>query len=236
MKILYRSLSLAALLSPIILFGQQDSTTPQKRMLEAIYRSNINAASPLYNGPEYYYDDQLLTAHAFLETPTFEKGSITMDGVVIGDVPLAYDILRDELVTLSYGSDFKVKVVREKINGFTLRNTRLTVVREKSIPEGYYEVLHDGKTQLLARHEKRIKELTNAGRDVVYQVNSFTTYYLRTPNGYETIRDRSGLISALQDKKAELNRFIDSNRLSFSKELEEALIQSVRYYDQIKNQ
>lgn len=205
-------------------------------MVEAVYRTNVSAASPLYNGPEYFYNDQLLTDHAFLETPAFDKGSVTIDGVTFNDVPLAYDILRDELVTLSYSSDFKVKMLREKISGFTLRNRRFIAVKGSSIPEGYYEVLYSGKTQVLARREKRVKELTNAGRDVVYQVNSFNTYYILTSSGYERISDRASLLNVFADKRTELNSFLNSNRFSFPREMEEALIQSTRYYDQIKNQ
>jgi len=207
----------------------------QARNLAVLYSTAIGSNSSFYNGPEYFYDDALLTANAFFETVDFDRGSIVYDGIAYYDIPLAYDIIRDEVVTLSFNQDYRVKILPEKLSSFTIRGRQFIQIPKATASHmpGYFELLHKGKASLLVKRIKKIKEIITTGRNVEYQVNSENQYYIQTSTGYHVVTDKAGLLSILSDKRPELNAYFDNNNYSFRTDLEIALLNAVKYYDQI---
>jgi hypothetical protein len=97
---------------------------------------------------------------------------------------------------------------------------------------GFYEVLHEGKTRMMA---KRVKILEETVTDVVQQ--RFTQknfYYINSNNTWHNIKTFKDLRkSTLNEKSSEIRQYLRRNQIKFRKEKERALIEALQQFDAI---
>lgn len=99
--------------------------------------------------------------------------------------------------------------------------------------KSFFEVLADGKCQLLKKTTKKIKQ------EVVYgstesDKNFIATnrYYIETPEkGILVKKDKKSILAALAGKQAELETYIKNNNIDFKSD--EDLIKLITYYNTI---
>ena len=226
------------LLTPCGLFAQSDSSYPQAvRHLITLYHNAQGEQSSLYNGREAdTYPFVFGTTHPYLGSPSWTFGSVLYDGILYRDVPLLYDLVKDELLVQHWNKVTKVLLVPHKVAAFTLEGRRFIRVHPDStggsVREGFYELLEEGKTSVLARKEKTVRSILNAGRMDV-SVDAKTTYYVKQAGAWYEVKNRRAFLSRLKDRKAELQRFIRSGNISFDRDFESALKTVTAYYNQI---
>ncbi len=194
------------------------------------YYKQLRQYAYIYSGSEYFYDDKKLTDNAFYETPSFEQGILNFDGVVVNNFPLAYDIIRDELVTINYDKQYKVKIPSNKVKSFELRGKKFINIQHfPGLKDGYYQVLNEGKGVLL--FSKRIKTVTEKvlSNKVEYHVNSVDKYWLVYKNQAYEIEQQNDLLDVLQPEKTKLQQYY-KEQLNAVTSMEEKLIALIRYY------
>lgn len=194
------------------------------------YYKQLQQYAYIYSGSEYFYDDKKLTDNAFFETPSFEQGILDFDGVVIPNFPLAYDIIRDELVTINYDKQYKVKIPANKVKSFELRGKKfINVQHYAGLKEGYYQVLDEGKDVLLL--SKRIKTITEKvlSNKVEYHVSSVNKYWLIHKNHVYGLEHQNDLLDVLQPEKTKLQQYY-TEQLSSVIQLEDRLTALIKYY------
>ena|SRR5690349_5593386 len=217
-----------------------DDTTLRENAQHAIvvYYESLGEESPLYNGSEYIeYAYTLQEGDPFFQTTNFINGNVNLDGMIFRDVPMVYDIVKDQLIILDFQKVYKINLPAARVQQFFLLGhlfVRLTPDSSAQIKTGFYDQLYSGKIGLFAKREKRILE-KYSNIQISKVIVSQNNYYVKKGGIYYTIKNKSSLLSVLKDKKKEVQQYWKSNHIKLKKEPEKAMIVAVKYYDQLTN-
>jgi hypothetical protein len=217
-----------------------DDTTLHENALNAIgiYYENLGQESPLYNGSEYIeYAYTLQEGHPFFQIASFVNGNINLDGMIFRDVPILYDIVKDQVIIQDFQKVYKINLPADRIQQFFLLGhlfVRLTSNTSDPIKTGFYDQLYKGKVALFAKREKRVLE-KYSNIQISKVVISQNIYYIKKEGVYYTIKNKSSLLAVLKNKKKEVQQYLKTNNIKFKREPERAMIMAVKYYDQLTN-
>jgi hypothetical protein len=217
-----------------------DDTTLHENALNAIdvYYQNLGEESPLYNGSGYIeYAYTLQEGHPFFQITNFVNGNINLEGMIFHDVPMLYDIVKDQLIIQDFQRVYKINLPADRIQQFFLLDhlfVRLTPNASDPIKTGFYDQLYKGKTALFAKREKRVLE-KYSNIQISKVVISQNIYYIKREGVYYTVKNKSSLLAALKSKKKEVQQYLKTNNIKFKREPERAMIMAVKYYDQLTN-
>jgi hypothetical protein len=206
----------------------------------AISSEMANPQSPLYNGSEYVNYDNHIEGHQFFESQVLEEGSVMYDGILYKNVPMLYDIVKDEVIIEHFDRYYKIRLVSERINYFSLLNH--TFVRFKKDPEsrpeletGFYEILYDGQLTVLLKKAKRYKETIESQR-VIRQFLEDDQYYLYKNTSFHPVKGKLSVIQVLKDRKKEVRQFIRQHHLTFKANIGQDLTSISLFYDKLQNE
>lgn len=186
----------------------------------------------LYNGTEYVNADPLLKGDPYFLGNVVWHGSVVYNNVAYFNIELLYDIWNDDVITRRYNNGVLMNLIGEKIKTFTLGNhsfIRLTRGDNgnASLTTGFYELIYDGNTQVLAKHRKYIDK-GNAETGFVES----THYFIRKNGGYFAVRHKRELLSLLSDKRDAVKKFLKANDLNYKQQPQETLARVAAFYDQ----
>ena len=100
--------------------------------------------------------------------------------------------------------------------------------------KSFYQVLYDGKTKLLIKYKKLIaSELTSTPGVKARVFEDQKSYFILTASGkMEKIKKKNkGILDLLEDKKEELRKMVDTNKLKLTSD--EEIIKVLEYYDSL---
>ncbi|HZX74908.1 MAG TPA: hypothetical protein VFE57_10830 [Cyclobacteriaceae bacterium] len=201
---------------------------------KALYEQWIGGQSRLYNGlaTKGYSND--LDAEPYF-APDWEDGSVYYDDELYVNVPLMYDQITDKVVTSHFYSHSEIELISKKVDWFSiLGHTFIHLGRDQSreaIPDGFYDLLHDGNVKLFAQRQKRIEEEIVMNK-LTYQISATNKYFIYKDGAFIPVKKKSSVLAALSDKKKELQDYSKRNKLDFRKATETSILQMVRHYDQ----
>jgi len=231
---------LICILSQYVTAQEADDTTLRENALNAVrvYYETLGEESPLYNGSEYLeYAYTLQEGHPFFQLATFVNGNINLDGMIFHDVPMLYDIVKDQLIILDFQKVYKINLPADRIRQFSLLGhlfVRITHDSADQVKTGFYDQVYKGKLALFAKREKRVLE-KYSNIQISKAVISENIYYIKKDGIYHTIKNKSSLFAVLKTKKKEVQQYLKTNNIKFKREPERAMIMAVKYYDQLTN-
>jgi hypothetical protein len=203
-----------------------------------IYYQALGDQAPLYNGSEYIeYTSILQEGHPFFETNVFVKGSIRFDGMDFLDVPMLYDMIKDQVIIQSFKKIYKINLPAEKIERFTLSDhSFIRIMRDTSnqLKTGFYDRLYNGKIMVLVKREKKIREETK-NLQISNVVDQKNYYYLKKDGVYYTFKNWRTLLGVLKSKKKEIQQYFNKNKIKYRNDPEHAMIIAAEYYDRLTN-
>ncbi|MDQ4140859.1 MAG: hypothetical protein M3142_10075 [Bacteroidota bacterium] len=203
------------------------------------YNEAIADEKHLFNGKEYLsYDKSYLKGHQFFKSDQEQEGEVHYDGYLYTNVPLLFDVIQDQIVisepngSLQFKLDSK-KVAFFKVHGHSFIRLVADTLTEPTIKTGFYDLLVDGKINLLAKRSKRIFEgATHRGLEGEFIITD--KFFIRQNDKYYPVSKKKTVLNILVDNKKELQRYSRSQRLKLKKESREAsLIKLVQYYDHL---
>jgi len=172
----------------------------------------------------------------------FHEGALTLQNGDVYKLDMRYDIFGNQVHIKNKGQIFGI-IYPEKVASIVIDTLKLIYCNyvnspgDKSKAESNYFILKtDGRCSLLARKNIRVQE---AEPPKVLQdakpakfIHTSDTYYLR-PDKKSAVRvnSKKDLLNILADKKDELKKFIDSNKLG-TKDLED-LVKIVTFYNSL---
>jgi len=230
----------ALLILPSFLHAQQAPGGSSSRIdrwpIVNIAEKQLASNLRLFTGAEYIRNGQHAQGSPFFLSELPMDGSVLYDGVSYEHVPLQYDLVTGEVVAHDSAGDVNISLVRDNLPRFSLSGRRFIWLpaagdSDRSISSSYYELLVDGRTPLLARHEKRLFFPITREDAVKYVATDI--YFVRLNDKYIRVDGRRSLLNALADKKDQLKKFIRQHDLNFSKDLENALQQVTAFYNQL---
>ena len=203
-----------------------------------VYYQALGEQSPLYNGSEYIeYTFTFEEGHPFFGSASWVMGNINFDGLTFHEVPMAYDIIKDQVVIKDFRKAFNIVLPSNKIEQFTISgHTFIRLLHDSSnqIKTGFYDQLYNGKIGLFVKREKKIfeKYLDLHTNNVAYERN---TYYIKKEGIYYIIKNKRTLLNVLKNKKEQVQKYLRKNGLRFKNNTEKTMIMAVQYYDQATN-
>ncbi|WP_276497569.1 hypothetical protein [Pontibacter litorisediminis] len=204
------------------------------------YRDSVEHQSHLYTGAEYYFlSKPYMEGHQYFKSKTYTAGAVQYEGVWHEEVPLLYDVIIDEVITMHRTSGYALKLVKPKVksfvlNGETFLNMRIDSTLGSPAQPSFYGLLYDGNIKVFARRHKEAQERVSPdGFEGEYR--NADRYYLYKDGVYHQVRKKRSVLKVLQDEKKQLRKFIRENRLKFRKQQEESIVKVAQQYDALKN-
>jgi hypothetical protein len=217
---------------------QSDRESFRKQAIQnliGLYYQSLDSQAELYTAPLYERHIPAFTeGHPFFYSDTFSVGTIGYRGLVYKDVPILYDIIRDELITRS-PNGFTIALIKPKVDSFLFAGRSFIKLNDdtsRMTTQGYYERLYNGNIQLLAKRKKTV-QVSSGVTTLERRVYGQDRYYLYRNGFFEVIKNKNSLLSALKDKRNALQQFIKQNNLKFKQNFEEDTVRLVAYYNQL---
>lgn len=200
------------------------------------YYNSLDVQAGLYNGSEYIvYVSLLKDGHPYLDTTTLTIGTVLYDGMVYNNVPMLYDIVKDELIAQHFNKVFYIQLVHSKVDEFNILNRAfkhlgVDSTKKGNVRNGFYELLYDGNIKLYA---KRIKTIQEYIPDMKIERRVFTAYryFIYKDDVYHEVFNESSVLKVLDDKKTMLKQALRKQRIKFRKQREAAMKLMLHQYE-----
>jgi len=182
----------------------------------------VHGQTYLYNGSIYRKPEQTGDSHPFFESDDWAYGTVRYNNQLFLNVPLLYDIMSDKLITENINAA-EIQLVYEKLSGFTIGRHKFAKIEAKSLPKnGFYEVLHDGPSQVVAwRLKLRRERIISLEIDITFDEKN--RYYILKNDTYFPVKSKASLLQVFADEKVALKQFMGKNKLHYRKDPETAL-------------
>ncbi|HET8829919.1 MAG TPA: hypothetical protein VFM79_11290 [Pelobium sp.] len=228
------------LILSVKVYGQVEANPSISELEKKMMKSQLaNGQSLLYNGfnfygyaPNYFEND-----HAFFLEESWTSGDVTYENITYHQVPLKYDLLKDELIVQYFDKLSSINLIKNKIQGFSISGHKFIRLDEtdtnSEIPSGFYEELYHHKLVLLAKRGKTVRENVSAN-GVKRNIETLNRYYIYKNEKFQRFNSLSSLVKILKDRKKELSQYMKINKKKFKKEPEDAMVAIVTYYDQLQ--
>ena len=217
--VLLSLLSLALRLPAAAQAPDTAATTAAVAAAGRTYAAALGTDRMLYDGPEYVdYTTPGTRGHQFFEQSQAQTGSVAYRGGTFVDVPLGYDLLRDELLLFYPSLTATIVLPAAHVAGFTLGSRRFVrLVGDTlagALPTGYYELLAEGPVRLLARHRKLVHQ-TIISQALTLEYQQADELFVRTPTTTAAVTSLKKLLALLPAHQTELQRYARQQHLSF---------------------
>lgn len=195
------------------------------------YNALLGTNQHIFRGPQYVEFLGQEDKNPFFGSSDWMDCNVRYDGQGY-QVPVLYNIVKDELAVLLPNGN-ATQIEKARISGFDLHGGHFVNMEDNQLKEkGFYQVLFDGKVQVLARRKKQfIEKVTYDG--AYYQYLNRDFYLLHKNGTYYTVKGKGSVLKVLADHKKELRKFLSENRISFGSSKETALVKMADYYNSL---
>jgi hypothetical protein len=238
------ALAILLIIYSILNYGQaplQDSALQEQATNNVIvlYKNAMKENLRLYNGREYLYSGHNAKGFPYFKSNDILNGTVMYDENIYTNVPMYYDLVNDELVIRDYTQNFPIKLLTEKIKYFVIDgnkfiNSATDTAFTAGLAKGFYEELYHNKVLVFAKKQKIVRQKTSSeGSEFSYK--EFDTYFIYYNGKIDKVSSEKSVLNVFKKKKNELRKFINTNKLRFKKDFEEAIVKTARYFDEIEN-
>jgi len=225
-------------------FGQiqTDKNSQQLALKNTVsrYYKSLGEQSGIYHGPAYTgYPYQLSNGHQFFESAKLTQGTIFYDGMLYQDIPMWYDLVKDQVVVQNIDSLSMISLHNERIDYFSMFGHEFKKIvqdpsNSNSLTTGFYDHIYIGKTEVLVRRYKgTLEDVSPEGifTKILKQKNEI---YLKKEGKYFSVLSSGSVLKALGNKQKEILSHLKKNAIKFKKDPEKAIVMMVSFYDQLK--
>ncbi len=214
----------------------QASISPDSSALHAAkeyFENEIKEDALLYAGEEYIKYVANIQGHPFFNNDQMHNSEIFYDGILYKNIPLMYDLVRQEVVISNYNKSNRMKLLTEKIKYFTLqghtfKNFFSIEGSDANVTNTIYDEVFNGKASVLIKRVKYVKIAIRAEDPTSFK--QLDEFYIRNGKSLYAVANKNAVIQAFNDKKQLLKIFIRKNRLKYKKNIEKDLVMTAAYY------
>jgi hypothetical protein len=202
------------------------------------YFAGAGSYAAIYTGKEGYKYPRYILNHPYWEDGDYREGTLSYDGTLYPKVWIRWDQYRDELLLRSPDRRFEVAIPAGRVDYvLTPPHYIARIAGGKELPPGYYLRLYDGALTVWKREAKLLMQSENRFTGLVdTYFEERTQFYVYKDSAYHPVGNRAALLKLLQTKKKELRQYIRSRKLNFRKAPDAAIVDLVRYYEQLNTQ
>ncbi|GAB4032209.1 hypothetical protein [Spirosoma gilvum] len=207
-----------------------------KNQAIAVYERAIYRQEHVYEGNEYIPHDHRIKIHPFYPIDTLQRGTIAYNGTAYNDIPMLYDIVRDELSIQPPEGGYRIRLHTNKVSAFSMGSYRFVKIVGDSalaVRTGFYQLLHDGPVKVLVQRVKTIHEDISSG---AYKADYIPQdrFFILKDGVYHSVKTKGSVLSVFSDKSKELKKFIRANQLKFKDfQREEAISRVTQQYEEL---
>lgn len=198
-----------------------------------LYQNAIGADSHLYTGEAYYRNGVSLNGNPFFMSDSMQRNDIFYDGTLYKNVPLLFDIVKQEVIITRFHSNEKIQLVDAKIKYFTFAGHRfenfLQETTDKNISNNIYDVIYSGKVSVLVKRLKMFKP--GLAPEDPHRFVKIDKIFVRRDSNLFEIKNKNSVLDAFADKETLVKSFTRKHRFRFKKNKEKELIMTAAYYD-----
>ena len=183
--------------------------------------------SLLYNGSEY-----IKSFNASRGTPMFptenNRGDVNYYGNWYRNLDLQYDIEDDIIITRDAQGLLKLRLIREKLESFTIDGHLFVKLKLLSSRGEFYEQLFKGKRSLMLQWEKRME--LDAQELPIYVLRK--TLFVLEGDKVKPILQSDDLLSIDNEHFKDVKKTLRNKKLSFKKDPVNASIAVVKFLEE----
>jgi hypothetical protein len=209
-----------------------------KRNAIASYEKEMRTQSGLYNGSKYVAPDYDRDLHPYFSSEDWITGSVHYDGEYFTDVSLMYDLYNAALIAEHFPSGHPIQLIEDKVQSFDIDGHHFQKIHNEvfgnSLPAtGFYDVLHPGKTKLIARRQKvRRQEIEDLAVETFFDAR--TRYFVLKNDVFFPVKNKGSLLKILSDRKRRLKKFLKDNKALRLQHKEDLLKGIAAHYDSLE--
>jgi hypothetical protein len=220
-----------------VLTGDSLSNTLYNSYAVKLYFNAVGENAHIYSGYEYFTPDRNIKGSPYYLSDSPWPSDLIYDDSYYQNIPIMYDVVKDEVVINRLGQNFKISLITDKLKSFTFRKHEFIRVSSDSInglqlATGFYDRLYNGKTIVLAKRKTRLQE-TYVYSQINYEYIREDIYYLIIAGQIVQVDSKSSVLKLFNSKKSEIKAFIRKNKLNFKSDFEKTLVATSAYYDQL---
>jgi hypothetical protein len=211
------------------------SYTSAPDSLLSIYQAALGTDLPLYNGRQFYgYYKFTKESPFYPEETQWNIGSVQYENMWYRNVPLMYDIYKDEIILNHLSGPYIL--FRNRVQEFSIQDKtfiRIDEDKKKDIYiNGFHQRLLAGKITLFA---KRIKIAEEDKSSSILEIKFIfkTRFYILKDGRYTFIGSRKSLLALLNDKSSELRQYIKKAKLKYRANRELYITQVADFYNKL---
>jgi len=214
-----------------------DSATYKKSLanIVSLYTRAAGEQLPLYNGPRYETYDLRIKGTPYFPSAGWEYGKVEYDGFHYTNVMMRFDEVSQQLVIQTL-EQAPLIVQSLKIKSFAVSGHTFVYFFPDTLnsarPAGFYDQLYHGKTSVLLRREKFIKEKVSS--EIEREFLKRYQLYLNRDNFWYPVSSSRYALRILKDRSREIQQYIRKNKINFKNDPEQALVKIATYYDSLE--
>lgn len=206
--------------------------------LEKEYAQMFSEKNLFASGKLYYHTRHSKFIHPFYLNYNWLKGGVVFNSKLYNVDKIKYDIHNDNLicVVISKGYAYPISLNKNKVHEFYISGHHFKYLEDfnsisinKLVP-GYYEIIYNNKTSLLIKWKKELYIHDIAQLEKFRLTKSI---FLEKDNKFFIVRNLSGLLKLLKERKKELKTFIRKNKLAMRRDIVKVFSELLVYYDSL---
>jgi hypothetical protein len=214
----------------------------QAKYLNSFYTGKVDIADELINGREYvpYYFKCRLKPLLYDEIK--RTGTLIFNGRKYSGLKLEYDTFLDQLIysdstKLIDDKIFKLAMNKDPVDEFALylpndslkfRHFRGGKDSKFNLPDGFYEVIYDGKSKLIIKHQSFLVE-----KDGMYEYRYTPAEYLMTGASFIRVKSSSGFLRMFGNESGTVKKYMRTNKIHFRLADKDQIAAVIKYYDKL---
>lgn len=168
--------------------------------------------SLLFSGTEYVKQFNEARGNPFFPASN-NFGNISYNGYAYNNIELLYDCEDDIPIIRDVQGLLKLRLIREKLEGFTIDQHKFIKIKLLSSQGEFYEEIYRGKYALLMQWQKKAElDAQEIERYVLRK-----TIFMLKGNDILPIAGKADLFGLINNKEKELRKIYRSNRLKYKK-------------------
>ncbi len=202
---------------------------------ETTFQESVNSSAPLYNGTAYIHYWNKVIGHPYFSSDHFQNTDIKYLDFIYRKIPLKYDLVKDQLVILNATKEFEMVLLNDQVSEFNLDNHVFIKIKNDSIHtdnpgNGFYELLYNGKSTVIVKYFKRIEASLKA-EDNNSKFIEYAYYFVFANNEFHAVEGSADFLKLHKDQKSILKKFMNKEKLHYSKDPSKTLVSLATYFD-----
>ncbi len=198
---------------------------------------NTIEQEPIYRGAEYrLFPFTTVKGIPWFAGDTLSNGKVTYYGRRYDNVPLMYDQTSDELITVDLSGNMMIRMYSPKVDSFFIHDSHFVFISDtaNALRNGFWEVLNGGKTKLLKREVKTIRNRIIDSK-IARVIQSQIFYRLGDSGAWHEVSGKEDILNVFSNKKEPVQAFMKSNRKRFRKAgFETMLKETAAFYNELQ--